>query len=144
MGGDGSLICNQCGSGIGDGIAALQWATGQDFPTVAKQLAEYLGLANGNGKLHRKAQHIDPLELLARKKRCSVESLKRYGAKVNGPRVEFPVYDVQGNQCSTFIIDPRSNGKAGKGLLTKGSRHGVFLPHGPDGKPRLPKPGETW
>lgn len=141
----GAVFCNQCfPKKNGDGIAALQWASGDTFPVVAKRLADYLGIQNGNGKNHGNGQQIDPLELLATKKRCPVESLKRYVAKVNGPRVEFPVYGPDGVQCSTFTIDPRSNGKAGKGLLAKGKPAGVFLPHDQDGKPILPKPGESW
>jgi len=141
----GACLCNQCfHSKNGDGIAAIQWATGDTFPNVVKRLADYLGLQNGDGKHQGNSQYINLLGLLARKKHCSVESLKRYGAKVNGPRVEFSVYDLQGNPCSTFSIDPRSNGKAGKGLLAKGKPGGVFLPLDADGKPRSPKPGETW
>jgi putative DNA primase/helicase len=134
----GAVVCSQCfANGNGDGIAALQWATGDTFPNVVKRLADYLGLHNGNG------QHIDPLELLARKKRCPVESLRKYGAKVSGPRVEFPVYDVEGKQCSTFTIDPRKDGTAGKGLLAKGKPAGLFLTH-VDGNVRRPQSGETW
>lgn len=142
LNGDGSIICNQCGRNIGDGIGALMWATGQDFQAVVKMLVNFLGLTNG--KHHGNDHHLDPLELLARKKHCTVESLKRYGAKVNGPRVDFPVYDASGVQCSTFTIDARSNGKAGKGLFAKGKPAGIFLPHDQDGKPSLPKPGEAW
>jgi len=141
--GDGSIICSQCGASIGDGIGAIQWATGDTFPNVVKRLADHLGLQSDNGK-HRGNGQTDPLVLLARKKRCPVESLRKYGAKVNGRRVEFPVYGPGGVQCSTFTIDPRSNGKAGNGLFAKGTSAGLFLPHDPDGKPILPKPGESW
>jgi len=42
--GDGSLICNACARRqCGDGIAALQWALGCDFPTAVARVAEYVG-----------------------------------------------------------------------------------------------------
>ena len=41
--GDGSVFCNQCGKGIGDGIAALMWLRGWTFPEAVKALAEHLG-----------------------------------------------------------------------------------------------------
>jgi 5S rRNA maturation endonuclease (ribonuclease M5) len=51
--GNGSCYCNQCGKGIGDGIAALTWLRGWDFNTAVAELAKYLGIvppASGNGK----------------------------------------------------------------------------------------------
>ena len=43
-------FCNQCFSkSNGDGIAALQWLTDNDFKTVAKKLSEYLGISSTNG-----------------------------------------------------------------------------------------------
>jgi hypothetical protein len=50
--GNGSCYCNQCGKGIGDGIAALMWLRGWDFKTAVAELAKYLGIrptTNGNG-----------------------------------------------------------------------------------------------
>ncbi len=45
----GAVYCNKCFSTKnGDGIAALQWATGRDFPAVVTMLQDHLGL-NGNG-----------------------------------------------------------------------------------------------
>ena len=47
----GAVYCNQCFSqDNGDGIAALQWATGRPFPDVLAMLADHLGLQNGNGR----------------------------------------------------------------------------------------------
>ena len=55
----GALFCNQCfNSRNGDGLAALAWATGQDFETVLRQLAEHLGLEpsrNGRPKGRRQS-----------------------------------------------------------------------------------------
>lgn len=39
----GGMICNQCGV-CSDGIAALQWLTGDDFKTTIQKLADYLGV----------------------------------------------------------------------------------------------------
>ncbi|MDD4270175.1 MAG: DUF3987 domain-containing protein [Thermoguttaceae bacterium] len=50
--GNGSCYCNQCfkaGNG-GDGLAALQWLRGWDFPTAKTELAKYLGVNLGNGR----------------------------------------------------------------------------------------------
>ena len=41
----GALYCNQCGKGLGDGIAALTWLCGWDFKTALAELAKYLGIA---------------------------------------------------------------------------------------------------
>ena len=50
----GALYCNQCHSkGGGDGLSSLQWLNGWDFPEAVKQTADYLGLANGNGRALR-------------------------------------------------------------------------------------------
>ncbi len=50
MGDDGSVLCNQCGKGIGDGFAALRWFLGIDFPAALERVAEYLGtLTSRNG-----------------------------------------------------------------------------------------------
>jgi putative DNA primase/helicase len=44
----GSIYCNQCNQNCGDGIASLQWLTGDTFPDTIKRLAAHLGV-NGNG-----------------------------------------------------------------------------------------------
>ncbi len=51
MDGDGSIYCNQCAKGIGDGIAALQWVLGWSFAPI-KLIADHLGLEKpaSNGK----------------------------------------------------------------------------------------------
>lgn len=53
MGGNGSVYCNQCGKGIGDGLGTLQWLHGWTFPqtltAVAGHLHFDLGGSNGNG-----------------------------------------------------------------------------------------------
>ncbi|MBC8357010.1 MAG: hypothetical protein H8E66_33985 [Planctomycetes bacterium] len=136
----GALFCNQCFStGNGDGIAALGWLTGWDFPTTLREVAAYLGVAEANG-----TERGDPLDKLARMKRVSVESLVAYGAKINKQAVVFPAYDEMGQQCTTFKIIPTSNiEKLRKGVFEKDKPAGLFLPH-EQGAPRLPKPGKLW
>ncbi len=47
----GALFCNRCfAEGNGDGIAALEWLTGEPFKSVVATLGAYLGIQNRNGK----------------------------------------------------------------------------------------------
>ncbi|MFM9966030.1 MAG: phage/plasmid primase, P4 family [Planctomycetaceae bacterium] len=51
----GGVHCNQCFTeGNGDGLAAIQWRNGWDFPTAIKSVAEHLGVQppNGHNKEH--------------------------------------------------------------------------------------------
>ena len=58
----GAVFCNQCfNKDNGDGLAALQWAKGCDFPTALRAVAEHLGMGDqtnghtaGNGKVNGK------------------------------------------------------------------------------------------
>ena len=58
----GAVFCNQCfNKDNGDGLAALQWAKGCDFPTALRAVAEHLGMGGqtnghtaGNGKVNGK------------------------------------------------------------------------------------------
>ena len=44
----GAVFCNQCFSlNNGDGIAAVRWMTGDDFPAALRRIGEFLGL-NGS------------------------------------------------------------------------------------------------
>src|SRR5262245_54458873 len=46
----GALYCNQCfRSGNGDGLAAVRWARGIDFPSAKREVTSYLGL-NGQAR----------------------------------------------------------------------------------------------
>jgi hypothetical protein len=133
-------LCGQCfNRDNGDFLAAVRWARNLSFPQTLREVASYLGVT-----VNGKAKALDPIDLLARKKRCPADPLRRYGAKAERRRVVFPMYGPDGQQCSTFRIDPASHGKAGKGLCAKGKPAGVFLPQDSDGTPRLPQPGETW
>jgi 5S rRNA maturation endonuclease (ribonuclease M5) len=50
--GNGSCYCNQCGKGIGDGIAALMWLCGWDFNGAVAELAKYLGFGQATAAVH--------------------------------------------------------------------------------------------
>ncbi|MGA2060002.1 MAG: primase-helicase zinc-binding domain-containing protein [Thermoguttaceae bacterium] len=53
----GALFCNQCfAEKNGDGIAALQWLTGQDYKTVINKLSEFLGKSSANGSGSKKSK----------------------------------------------------------------------------------------
>ncbi len=91
--------------------------------------------ANGNGTAGPTL-----LERVAKLKGVTVEALERYGAKMEGGHIVFPMYGPDGKQCSTFKL----GADGGKGMNEKGKKSGVLLPHNDDGTPRLPQPGETW
>lgn len=118
--GDGSLICNQCARRqCGDGLAAVQWALGCDFPTALARVGEYVGApdAGNNGKptTRRRKPAADPAKDLApipwsdsiaclfcsRKKPVRPEAIKSIGGRLARYRrkytvVDLPVVDVGG------------------------------------------------
>lgn len=52
----GAVFCNQCfNKANGDGMAAIQWATGWTFPESLQRLAEHLGV-NGSAKAPQKRE----------------------------------------------------------------------------------------
>lgn len=71
MNGDGSALCNQCGRGLGDGLAVMEWSVGQKFAAVLKLVADHLGIEPSiNGHAHpgphssRDSDGRDPAEHL--------------------------------------------------------------------------------
>jgi len=63
----GSLYCNQCfNKKNGDGIAALQWLTGQSFGEVCKSLAAYLGIKASAAAGKPKTKAEQPAKRFAR------------------------------------------------------------------------------
>lgn len=55
---DGAVICNRCFcTRNGDGLAAIQWATGCSFPEAVQSVAEYLGMAPPNAQKSRQQSH---------------------------------------------------------------------------------------
>ncbi|MEW4564874.1 DUF5906 domain-containing protein [Bremerella sp. JC770] len=151
----GAYFCNQCfNSNNGDFIAAVQHFQDASFPEALLLIADYLGMPTFNPPAQPSSPiTVDVVGHLAAIKNCPKESLIAYGAKAeiheqdSGRefKVTFPAYGPSGQQDSTFTIWPYSTSKKRlKGLLAKGKPAGVFLPHNPDGTPRLPKAGETW
>lgn len=137
----GGVICHHCHDGEteprnGDGIAAIQWLLGCDFPEAVARLAEHVGLSPSNGK---PAKLLDPLESLARDKRVSVDGFLAFGATIDGRNVAFPCYGPDGEQCTTFRIWAGDKGK-----FEAGKPAGLFFPQTDQGNVRLPQPGETW
>ena len=53
LNGDGSILCNKCGQGIGDGIGALMWVRGWDFPLAAREVAQFVGYSLGSNASHK-------------------------------------------------------------------------------------------
>jgi phage/plasmid primase-like uncharacterized protein len=53
----GACFCNQCfNNSNGDGLAAVQWSRGCDFPTACRLVADYLGVG-GNGRMNGNGSH---------------------------------------------------------------------------------------
>jgi hypothetical protein len=111
----------------------------------AKTLLVELGLfqppANGNGQTATVASiPQDPIQLIARQKGVSPESLQVFGAKaITQVTVRLPAYGPDGKRCSRFDLSVRG----GKGMFASGKPAGLFFPH-EAANVRLPKAGETW
>jgi len=82
----------------------------------------------------------DPIEIIARQKGITTESLLAFGAQaISATAIRLPAYGPDGKPCTTFTMTV----KGGKGLFAKGKPAGLFFPH-IEGKVRLPRPGEIW
>jgi hypothetical protein len=105
----------------------------------AKALMVELGIFEASANDKRRSL-ADPIELIARQKGITRQSLLMYGAEVKSrDTIELPAYDADGIQCTTF----RMSTDGDKGLFAKGKRAGLFFPH-VDGEARLPQSGESW
>ena len=95
------------------------------------------------GRLHHKADHKecgDPLEIIARQKRITRQSLVAYGARgCTASSIRLPAYGPDGEECTTFLMST----DGGKGLFEKGKKAGLFFPHF-EGSVRLPGEGQVW
>jgi hypothetical protein len=142
----GAVLCNQCfNERNGDGIAAVQWMLGCDFPAAMAKIAAHLGLTSSVNDNGRPREPVNALALVAREKRVTVESLLRYGATSQGTTVTIPGYDEQGQQCTALRIRCFGSKRSRKGLFEKGKPAGLFLPHDLESLVvRLPQPGEMW
>lgn len=82
----------------------------------------------------------DPVELIAKAKGVTPESLRAFGAKAQGQSIiRLPAFGPDGKQCTHFDLSI----SGGKGKFAGRKNAGLFFPHR-DGKVRLPEPGETW
>ena len=131
----GGIYCTHCDGPGGDGIAGIQWLTGDDFPGVVKGLSDHLGI-DSEGE----PQATDIIEVVCRAKSIPREGFEKYGVTAarrgrNKQAVaRVCVYNEAGEIHSYFDMSPDS-----KGLFKRGrGSSGLFLPG------RVPKPGETW
>ncbi|MEQ9379381.1 MAG: hypothetical protein RJP95_00850 [Pirellulales bacterium] len=82
----------------------------------------------------------DALCTIADQKHVDPEAFEAYGAEiVNSTRIEFPLFDPDGDACSSYQLFTDDS----KGKFAFGKPVGLFFPH-KDGVVRLPQPGETW
>ena len=121
------------------------WRIDMIGPPVAEQIDwDKLDERQGHAKaseLHQNGH--DWLTIYAHRKGIpDAKSLIAFGAMGrNGEKdFAFPEYNEDGRVATWFCVNVP---KGGKGTNVTGCRTGVFLPT-IDGKPRLPKAGETW
>ncbi|GIW78767.1 MAG: hypothetical protein KatS3mg105_0574 [Gemmatales bacterium] len=124
-----------------------RWSPFQVAETVlgdrerAKELMRELGVFPSNGS---NARIGDPIEIIARQKGITPESLRAFGAQTISPTtIQLPAYGPDGKPCTTFTISTKPGTRANKGLFAKGKPAGLFFPD-ENGKVRLPRPGEVW
>ncbi len=138
---EGVAHCFSCGG---------KWSPFQVAETVlgnrehAKSLLVELGVfqppAIGNGHTATPSPPQDPIQVIARQKGVSPESLQAFGAKAITPNtVRLPAYGPDGTQCTNFDLSARG----GKGKFASGKPAGLFFPHEATNA-RLPRAGETW
>ncbi len=58
--GSGRTHCRQCPHDAGDGFATIMWLTGDPFPQVLQQVAEYLGVPPDSGPLPKEEASSPP------------------------------------------------------------------------------------
>jgi putative DNA primase/helicase len=154
---NGALLCRKCFcGGNGDGLSAVSWLAGCDFPTALNKVADAIGFNNVAPSMngHGTNTTVDPLEIIAKLKGVSQESFVAYGAVSMAAlsQIRFPAFGPQGKQCTTFDIRHRGTEEQRKGKFQQGKPAGLFFPvtdsepQSPVEKrvPRLPMAGETW
>ncbi len=122
--GDGACLCNQCfNKSNGDGIAAVMWLTGMNFPQAAERIGAEVGVT-------AKAAETDVVEEMAWRKGVAADSLRAFGAavaqrgKLTVCRV--PMYDADMAHVGDFDMAPISD-EFLKGKTAHGSRLGMFI-----------------
>lgn len=56
----GAVLCNQCGSDIGDGFRTIQWWTGCTFPDAVAKAAEAVSFSSGGSSRLEPAKPSQP------------------------------------------------------------------------------------
>lgn len=125
----GACLCNQCfNTGNGDGIAALQWLTGDGFKPTIATLADHLGVAatNGNGRtpdpLDAQVQPMVMDEALIRqwcvaKPPITVDAARAAGARLvqwparSHSRITCVAFDAYRDGIRTGVILYRADGQ---------------------------------
>lgn len=112
----GACLCNQCFSTKnGDGLAVVQWLTGQDFVTSLKAVAEHLGI-----KQDKRKKKIDPAEHLEflpwnstiaglwclKKKPIKPEAIQAVGGRIAKYRGQYTVIAIPILGPSLCEVDP--------------------------------------
>ncbi len=133
----GALFCNQCFSEKnGDGLAALRWLNGWDFPKTLLAVAETINLAPWRGK----PTNRDLVDQVCRDKSVPRSAFEQFEptiatrGRTKNNVVRVAVYNESGEKHSHFDFAVGHKGwfARGKGM------DGLFFPG------RLPQPGETW
>ncbi|MBI3463303.1 MAG: hypothetical protein HY000_09625 [Planctomycetes bacterium] len=124
--------CLVCGA-RGNPFQLVQQVTKDESRAVFNRLSRF-GLAAQEKPGPSQHSNGDPFAAFAEAKRCSIESLRAYGARVEGDRLLIPMIAPDGKECSHQTFGPPS----WKGVNAKGKPTGLFLPG------RLPRPGDTW
>ncbi len=121
----GACLCNQCfHKKNGDGIAAIGWLNGWDFPQTVQRIARFLGLTATD------VADEDVVARIARLKRIPLPSWQAYGARQDEREgflvCRVPMYDVNRQRCSYQDYSDRSP-RFLKGMSAKGLPSGLFV-----------------
>jgi len=91
--GNGSIICNQCGKGLGDGIDATVWAQGISQGEAIRRIGDYLGLGpsrNGHSRPRPPGSGSLNSSPSVDLKRKQIEKAKAELAKIQSQLTPFP------------------------------------------------------
>lgn len=137
---EGVAHCYSCGAKFSPYQLAEKVQGREQAKSLMVELGVFQPSARGNGQAATPPTPQDPLQLIAKQKGISAESLQVFGAKAITPfTVRLPAYGPDGKQCTHFDLSVRGS----KGVFGFGKPAGLFFPH-EDGNVRLPQAGETW
>lgn len=126
---DGAVFCNQCfNKSNGDGIAAVMWLTGCSFPDAVRAIEDDLGLG-------RREHKPDLIDEMAWRKRVGADAFRDFGSNLaqrgTTPVCRVPMFDADMHKVGDFDMSPE-NEKLQKGMMTQGSKHGMFVAKQPE------------